>query len=190
MKARVALAAAALVSLAGCSGSVSLGDDEDTHQVEVRGARTGFVVEVPEAWGITDVWDADTCGSVSYLLREGSSLRLVIEAVPASCPDAGVDTQIGNGFHGVYRTVDDVPDPQDRESVDTDLGSATVFTQKYFECTNSCEDWSEPVAIITLDAPVDVGYPTLVVRGEKETLSRAELEEIVATLAAPYVPTG
>lgn len=194
MKARAALVAgslAAVVLLTGCSGSVSIGDDsKDTHRIEVRGARTGFVVEVPEEWGITDVWDADTCGSVSYLLREESSLRLVVEAVPTSCPEAADNTQVGNGFHGVYRTVDDVPDPQDPESVDTGLGAATVFTQKHFECANSCNDWNEPVAIITLDAPVDAEYPTLVVRGEKEAVSRADLEEIEASLAAPYVPTG
>ena len=188
----LALAAlAALVPLAGCEGSVSIGgDDEDTHGLEVRGTHTAFAVEVPDDWAITDVWDADTCGSVSYVVAEDGERRLVVEAVPTSCPDAGQDSQIGNGFHGVYRTLDDVPDPQDPEDVTTGTGQATVFTQEYFECTNSCDRWDEPVAIVTLDQPVDAGYPTLVLRGEKDSVSRAELEEIVASLAAPYVPTG
>ena len=164
--------------------------DEDTHQVEVRGTHTAFDLEVGVDWAITDVWDADTCGSVSYVVSEDGATRLVVEAVPTSCPDAGQDTQIGNGFHGVYRTLDDVPDPRDPETVSTDLGDATVFVQEYFECTNECERWDEPVAIVTVAAPVDAGYPTLVVRGDKDKVSRADFEEIVATLAAPYVPVG
>jgi hypothetical protein len=60
-----------------------------------------------------------------------------------------------------------------------------VFVQEYVECTNSRDRWDEPVAIVTVDAPVDAAYPTLVVRGEKDLVSRAEVEEIVATLAAP-----
>ena len=190
---RTMLAAAALVAvvpLAACEGSVDIGSDDDTHALEVRGARTAWELEVPRDWAITDVWEADVCGSVSYVVSEAGRTRLVIRAMPADCPEAEQNTQIGNGFHGVYRTIDDVPDPQDQETVPTDLGEATVFTQEYFECTNECERWDEPVAIVTVDSPVDAGYPTLVVRGEKDTVPRAEFEEIVATLAAPYVPTG
>jgi hypothetical protein len=186
-----ALAALTVVPLAGCSGTLSIGDDgEESHQLEVRGTRTAFSVEVPDDWGITDVWDASRCGSVSYRVAQASSQRLLVEAVPTSCAEAAENTQVGNGFHGVYRTLDDVPEPKGKATVTTGLGEAVVFTQKYFECTNSCDDWAEPVAIITLDSPVDPAYPTLVVRGEKDTVSRADLEDIVASLEPPYVPAG
>jgi hypothetical protein len=191
MRVLVALAALSAVPLAGCAGPVSLGSgDDDSRRLEVRGTHTGFDVEVPEDWGITDVWDSDTCGSVSYRIREGHELRLAIEAVPASCAEAGGDPQIGNGFHGLYRTIEDVPEPEDVETVSTALGEAAVFTQEYFECTNSCDRWQEPVAIVSVDDPVDAGFPTLVLRGEQDSVSRAELEELLATLAPPYVPTG
>ncbi len=180
---------AASLALAGCD-AVTGEDDPDTHLLEVRGTHTGFDMDVPQDWAITDVWDADVCGSVSYRIASRGRTRLVVEAVPTQCAEAAENTQIGNGMHGVYRTIDDVPEPRDQKAVDTALGEATVFSQEYFECTNSCEDWNEPVAIITLAVPVDAGYPTLVVRGEKASVSRAELEEVVASLAAPYAPTG
>jgi hypothetical protein len=158
----------------------------DQHrQLEVRGTHTAFNLDVPEDWAITDVRDAGTCGSVSYRIDARSEARLVVEAVPTQCAEAQENTEIGNGRHGVYRTVADVPEPREEKSVDTGLGTATLFTQTYFECTNSCDNGNEPVAIVTLDAPVDAGYPTLVVRGEKETVSRADLEEIVASLTTP-----
>jgi hypothetical protein len=191
MRSLLALVAlAVVVPLSACDGSISVGGDDDTHRLEVRGAHTAFDLEVPQDWGITDVSEAGACGSVSYDVAEDGATRLVIEAVPTACAEAGENGQIGNGQHGIYRTVDDIPDPQDSEAVETALGSATVVTQEYFECTNSCDNWDEPVAIVTLDAPVDAGYPTLVVRGEKDQVSRADFEEIVATLAAPYVATG
>ncbi len=190
MRTLLALAAiAVVVPLSACEGSVSVGGDA-THQLEVRGAHTGFDLEVPVDWAITDVWDAAACGSVSYDVAEDGATRLVIEAVPTSCAEAGQDSQIGNGFHGIYRTVDDVPEPEDSAIVSTKLGEATVFTQEYFECTNECERWDEPVAIVTVDTPVDAGYPTLLIRAEKDKVSRADFEDIVATLAAPYVPAG
>jgi hypothetical protein len=183
MRILVALAAlAVVVPLSGCHGPLSNGD---THQLEVRGTHTAFDVEVPDDWGILQVLDANTCGSVTYEIAVAAESRLVIEAVPTSCAEAEENTEIGNGRHGVYRTIADVPEPREKTSVDTDLGTATVFTQTYYECTNSCDNWNEPVAIISLAAPVDAGYPTLVVRGEKELVSRDDLEDILKTLAAP-----
>ena len=185
----VAVAALCVVPLAACQGSGSVGGD-DTHQLEVRGAHTAFDVDVPTGWAITEVIDAGTCGAPTYVVSEGSELRLVVQAVPTSCEAASENSEIGNGHHGVYRTIDDVPKPQQVATVSTKLGSATVFTQDYYECTNSCHHWEEPVAIVTVGSPVDAGYPTLVVRGEQDNVSRDDLETIVASLAAPYVPAG
>lgn len=157
------------------------GDPDGTHVVEVRGAHVAFTVEVPEDWGITWVDDAAVCGSAHYELGD-----LVLQAVPTVCDEATANDRIGNGFHGVYRTVEDVPEPRQITTVDTALGPAQVFTQSYFECTNSCSDWDEPVAIVTLEEPVDPEYPTLVVRAEQDDVSREDLETIVESLALPY----
>ena len=37
-----------------------------------------------------------------------------------------------------------------------------------------------------LDEPIDSFYPTLVVRGEYDDISRGQLEKVVKTLAAPF----
>ena len=60
-----------------------------------------------------------------------------------------------------------------------------VFGQRYFECTNSCRNFVEPVAIITVDEPVDPGYPTLVLISTKGELSREAFTGIVRTLTHP-----
>jgi hypothetical protein len=186
---RIVAALLLTVAVTGCD-HLGHGDDSDQdRQLDVRGAHTAFDLKVHDDWAITEVQDAGTCGSVSYRIDAPSEARLVVEAVPTECAEAQENTEIGNGRHGVYRTLDDVPAPRDEKAVDTGLGKATVFTQTYYECTNSCENWNEPVAIVTLETPVDAGYPTLVVRGEKETVSRADLEEIVATLMTP-TPSG
>jgi len=164
--------------------------DDCSHLVDVRGAHVHFTVRVPSTWGIADVREDAVCDSASYRfddLPDGWG-RLRVEAVPADCEVAGSSSSIGNGTHGTYRTIDDVPEPEEAASVETALGEAVVFTQEYFECTNSCERWHEPVAIITLTDPVDRAYPTLVLRGERDGLSREELEDILDALEAPYPP--
>jgi hypothetical protein len=187
----VVLVVLALVSLSACEGSFSIGGDGDSHRLEVRGSHTGFDAEVPAGWGIVEVRDADTCGSVSYRIEDADGeTRVVVEAVPTSCAEAAENGQIGNGQHGIFRTLADVPDPNGVKKISSDLGDAEVFTQEYFECTNSCRYWDEPVAIVTLAEPVDAGYPTLVLRADKAEVERGQLEEIVRSLAPPYVPTS
>lgn len=166
--------------------------DDCSHLVEVRGAHTAYTVRVPRMWGIASAREDDVCGSSSYRfddLPDGWG-RLVVEAVPTRCAEARSNASIGNGSHGVYRTLEDVPAPEDVATVRTAVGEATVFTQEYYECTNSCERWQEPVAIVELDDPLDPAYPTLVLRGEQDRLSRAELETILRGLAAPYPAHG
>ena len=164
--------------------------DDCSHVVDVRGAHTHFSVRVPATWGIGSVTEDAVCDSGSYRFEDLTEARerLRVEAVPTDCEAAGSNSSIGNGSHGTYRTIDDVPEPEEVASVQTPVGGAVVFTQEYYECTNSCERWDEPVAIITLDAPVRPGYPTLVLRGERDSLSRTELEEILAALEEPYPP--
>ena len=164
--------------------------DDCSHVVVVRGAHAHFSVRVPETRGIGSAREDDVCDSASYRFDELPDVwgRLQVEAVPSDCDVSESSSSIGNGTHGTYRTIDDVPEPEDVASVDTALGEATVFTQEYFECTNSCDRWQEPVAIVTLDAPVDPGYPTLVLRGEQDRLSRAALEAILGDLKEPYPP--
>ena len=123
------------------------------------------------------------CPTTTFESRHGN---LVFEAVARDCHPEDNDRVI-NGYHGTYRTLDDVEDPTDVAHVDTDgLGDAVVFTQHYAEYTNFTSDWDEPVAIVTLDAPESADYPTLVVRSEKAELSRADFTEVVRSMREPY----
>ncbi|ASR36102.1 hypothetical protein BAY61_15035 [Prauserella marina] len=122
-------------------------------------------------------WPSADCPGVGYEFAGGD---LVVEAFPPEC-ERKTD-RVGNGHHGYYRSLSDVPQPVDVQRVKTGIGEAEVFTQEYFECTNSCSDWQEPVAIVTLDDPVDGDYPALVVRGVKDAIDTDALVAVLRTL--------
>ncbi|MFD1718370.1 hypothetical protein [Georgenia deserti] len=148
---------------------------------------------VPRSMSIRDIdtrEGAEHCGPVRrYTLGDSVGDRgLWIELVPTDCPDVGgMNRRIGNGFHGLYRTIDDVDDPRDVAEVSTDLGEAVIFEQLYYECTNSCTDDIEPVAIISVDRPRDSDYPTVVLHVSGDELGREQLADIVATVQEPSV---
>jgi hypothetical protein len=169
----------ALALLAGCHNTG--GSDDGQQLLEVVTPHTSFGLELDHGWAVTRVFEGDPCGSVTYLVDDVSTgeEELAASAVPTDCPEASQNTQIGNGRHGVYRTIADVPAPLDEKPVTTPLGKGVLFEQAYYECTNKCDNWTEPVVIITLDHPVDPAYPTLVVRGSKDAVSRARLTSIV-----------
>ncbi|WP_238011825.1 hypothetical protein KZZ52_13380 [Dactylosporangium sp. AC04546] len=106
------------------------------------------------------------------------AVRLAAYATTCSTDDNG---RIGNGSHGVYRTATDVP--ADRRAtattVQTALGAGIAFSQQYYECTNSCSHYTEPVAVITLDHPADPAFPTLTIISEKRTI---DLDQMTAVL--------
>lgn len=167
----------------GLVGSLSFGDD--VAEVTVETETVAFQLGLPRDVGISDIAspdDAEECPTFFADLGDA----LTVTAVGESCPiEEGTNRQIGNGDHGTYRTLADVPDPLAVTEVSTDLGRAQVFEQEYFECTNFCNDWKEPVAIVELEHPVDPEFPTLVLRSSKAELSRSELTEIVESLEEP-----
>lgn len=121
------------------------------------------------------------CPTIRYEFGE----ELTVEAFAREC--TGGDSRGGllNGHHGVYRSPADVEDPIDPLSIRTPVGEALVFEQRYEEHTNFGSEWDEPVAIVTLDAPADPRFPTVVLRSDKAALSREQLIAIVTSLDQP-----
>lgn len=185
--------AAAMATLAGVTTVVAEGDDTPaldgevmttalddprfdlvlTHPVrfEVQGPEQAFSDEVP-------------CDIPRYRLWGGPGV-VELEVVPTDCE---YDDRLGNGFHGIYRTIADVADldaddADDVEVVDTAVGPAEVFTQDYYECTNECNDYVDRIAIVTLDEPSDDDYPTLVVRANKDEVGEDVFFQLLAGLA-------
>jgi hypothetical protein len=111
------------------------------------------------------------CPAVDAVINLGSGGTVDLVAFGSSC-DTGNNAQPGNGRHGVYRTTADIP--ADRSSgavtVQTALGQATAFSQSYYECTNSCKNYTEPVAVITLTHPNDPAYPALMAYSAKGSI--------------------
>lgn len=174
------LALVALLALGVFSGHAS-----SDHAVPIDGEHLSVEVTVPSDLAIDEVaahpatgFDPD-CRGVRY--EFGGDLT--IEAFAADCAVEEASQQIMNGDHGVYRTIEDVPEPVDVEEVSTWAGPAQVFVQHYAEHTNVSDSWDEPVAIVALDDPVDADFPTVVLRSDKGAFSREEFTEIVASLS-------
>lgn len=154
-----------------------------TRDIPIDGEHVSVEVTVPGDLAIDEVAanaysDTDPeCRDIRYEF----GVDLTVEAFASDCAIDPVQ-RIMNGGHGAYRTMEDVPDPVDVEEVATGAGPARVFVQHYSEHTNVSESWEEPVAIVTLDAPVDPDFPTLVLRSDKAAFSREAFTEIVKSL--------
>jgi hypothetical protein len=105
-------------------------------------------------------------------------VRLVAYATTCA---AGDNARPGNGRHGVYRTTADIPPDRSADAigVDAPLGYTKAFWQPYYECTNSCKNYTEPVAVIELTNPTDPAFLTLTAYSGKGSVGLDELGALV-----------
>jgi hypothetical protein len=122
----------------------------------------------------------DGCPGFDALVTLGPDRRVRLSSYTEGCDTRG-NGRPGNGQHGVYRSTVDVPADRLASAVrmHTVLGDAVLFTQPYYECTNSCHNYTEPVAVITLDQPRDPKYPTLMAYSERGTIGLDQLETVL-----------
>lgn len=148
----------------------------------------GLVAELPEDWEVEPFEPRDPenvaggeCAGPEARLDTGAGL-LSLELNPQDCDrgDTG-STDIGNGDHGTYVALDDVPEPQDVEEHDVGAGSLTTFVQAYYECTNECNDYDDNVGLLELEGPPDPNRPTVVLLDAKGELP---MEGLVAVAEA------
>ncbi|WP_026928925.1 hypothetical protein [Glycomyces tenuis] len=172
----------ALLAIGVLGGPTSLFSPPE-HRISIDGEHLSVELTVPGDLAIDEVAAGPDGGSDPDCrgVRYEFGSELTVEAFAADCA-ADAPQQIMNGHHGTYRTLADVPEPVDTEEVATGAGPAQVFVQHYEEHTNFSDSWEEPVAVVTLDDPVDAEFPTLVLRSDKAALSREELTEIAASL--------
>jgi len=127
----------------------------------------------------------DHCPGLDALLDLGGrrTVRLVAYATACAVDD---NARPGNGRHGVFRTAADIPPERRSDAIrlDAALGYANLFSQKYYECTNSCKDYTEPVAVIELANPTDPAFPTLTAYSDKGSADLNDLITLVGDLVA------
>lgn len=178
-----------LVATAACDTDHSA--SEEVHKVTVRDAHLAFSLDAPG--GVMrptrdkaqeDRSAASGCRVIVYRLRDEPNLR--VEAARRDC-QAPPHSPPGNGQHGVYKDLTDL-DPGlrgDGALLRTALGSAEVLSQRYYECTNACKNFQEPIAFVSLRDPVDQDFPILVLRSDQEQISRTDFARIVKSLRPP-----
>jgi hypothetical protein len=126
------------------------------------------------------------CPGFDALVALGPDRYLRLSVFARSCAASG-NARPGNGRHGGYRSVADIPADRLAASVTvhTVLGDAVAFTQPYYECTNSCHTYTEPVAMITLDHPYDPAHPAPMVYSEKGTIGLDQMESVLRDQLLP-----
>lgn len=71
----------------------------------------------------------------------------------------------------------------DVERSDTAIGTLTIATVEYFECTNECDDHNPSVGLIELDEPADPSLAVVVTSDDDASTSRVEIEFIARHLS-------
>lgn len=172
-------------SSASGSRSASPGGEGEVRRVDVP--QMSFGVRLAAGQSVREPGEGETPAPSScppaWAVLENADVRLAqFQVFGRACePVNGNNTSLGNGRHGVYRSADDIPakERKDAEEVETPLGPALVFSHRYYECTQSCEDWTEPVAVIALEKPADPDFPTLVVMSQKGGLDQDALTDLI-----------
>lgn len=151
-----------------------------TQHITIKDDRLAVSITVPRDISMTGAYTRPEapCDPVAWDFGRD----LTIQMFSASCEIPDDPSAPLNGRHGVYRSIDDVADPIDATTVDTPLGTAQVFTQKYTECTNFCTDYDEHIAIIALESPADAAFDSVVVRADYGNQSRDDLTEILRSM--------
>lgn len=203
MRCRTAHSIAALVLaplLAGACGEdagapdqttpVDVGWPGDGGATETFDLGGGLEAELPEAWRVTPFAEVTPsernpvgCSSRRASLGAGQR-RIDLELNDVSCIGVTGNGDIGDGDHGTYVSLADVPDPSEVRQHEVPAGSLTTLRQPYIECTDGCKDFTDTLALLTLDAPPDPDRPTLVILSPK---GEASAEQLVA-LAEVIVP--
>lgn len=176
----------------GGSGSIPLPNDDNvpTQTVDLG---AGLVAELPEEWELLSSFadgpitgPVDGCTWFQAILDNDAQDQLwELRANSTDCAGVNNDrdvADIGNGDHGYYVTMDDVPDPVDVEEHEVSAGPLTTFTQDYYECTNECNDFDDHVGLLELTDPPDAEYPSVMIvdsRGEMDFNSLVALADAI-----------
>jgi hypothetical protein len=178
------VAALTAIAAAGCRADTP--EPATSPTVDAVTAPVAFHVQLHAGQTLTLASPYAGCPGLSGTIRLSSERSVILSAYATSC-SSGDTARPGNGRHGTYRTVADIPSDRRAGAVTfpTPLGEATAFNQPYFECTNSCHNYTEPVAVITLDHPSDPAYPALVAYGDKGQVNLDQLTTIVKTQLEP-----
>ncbi|MQY18324.1 hypothetical protein NRB20_14000 [Nocardia sp. RB20] len=207
------MSCAAALALSGCRGGDERPDydpaapaDPGLVVARVDHSPLAFTMKTRRGERLDPVqtWQEDNCSLVGSGFRTATDTVLLgIQVVPDDCKPGN---EPGNARHGHYRSLDDAAaifgadaaaifgadaaaifgaDAIHVDRTNTALGPADLFTQAYYECTNSCRHYREPVAIIELTAPADARYHNLMVYSPYGRLTTKQLMGYLKLLGTP-----
>ncbi|MFB9410422.1 hypothetical protein [Dactylosporangium matsuzakiense] len=187
MRKPLMLVAMAVPALAGCRALDPAPEPLSSPTVAAVEEAVRFHVHLGAGQQLaTKVSSPDLCPGldIRFDLGRGKWVRMVAFAVDCE-PRGGDNRRPGNGNHGLYRSALDIPADRQTGTVATPLGAATTFEQPYYECTNSCRHFTEPVAVIALDKPAHPRVTALTVYSEQGTLDLDGLRALIRDQLSP-----
>lgn len=183
-----------LAAIAGCSGSVGSGPTTTALTTEPATTTTlapkarrpvigDLTVEAHSAVVFDPPAEVEQCTALDGAFVWADASAFDFAALPVGCEPEPVGSL--NGRLGVFRSSADALDfSGELPAAQTAVGGAEAFFIDYTECTNSCEVYRTPVAVVTLDQPVTVDHVDYDVVNLYERYSDDEVEALYDVLAS------
>ena len=129
---------------------------------------------------VTEARDRDaTDGGCATVVRRFTTAAGDFEAAVLIPGCVGTTTQAMNGNHGYHPAP---PVGATTEQAQTPVGTATLFSSQYTECTNSCSKGTDEVALLTVDGVVVQIIAVTAPANGTRSRSRTDLVQLLKTL--------
>lgn len=182
---RLGLAVLMLLPLSGCGASGA----DLSGTLSLRPFGPHLSIGVPSGWSVSTFGDPvrDTfqpgCQYQQAALSPADGPPYVeIDLVGKDCAGGRHQPAPGNGRHGHYVSVGDATSAADVTTASTETGTITLFTQPYYECTNSCRNYTDHVALLHFTHPPDSRFPTLMIVTDDSSVTAAELQALASSV--------
>lgn len=182
---RTAAPVLSIVCFAAACRSDEASNDLDVSTLVTTDVGAGWTIELPEDWSVEGTFGDPTepeprCLVDEVVVAHGTARTRVALVGPGCSADA---LARGNGSPPHFGSVDQLVDGADVSTSSTAIGSLTIATVEYFECTNECIEYNPAVGLIELDEPTDSSLPVVVISDDTGETSRIDIDFIAQHLS-------
>ena len=158
----------------GCGGGAEVAEPAepaprlDTAPLASIDLGHGVVIEVADGWtndhGFSlEVSNQEACEYQRAVLESPTGDRAQHIDVYRSGAQCGGPGERDDGAPPTFGTANDpAGDVTAIETVPTPAGELTIFTERYAECADDCDEGPVRLAVLVFDEPIDPAFPTLV----------------------------
>lgn len=180
------LAVAAIAPACGSDPELDAVNDFERASLTATDVGAGWTLELPEDWivggSFGDPVEREPGCVVDQISVSHGNAYTEVALLGPGCSASAVGR--GNGEPPTFGSADQlIRGATGVDKVDTALGTLTIATVDYFECTNECDYYKPLVGLIELTDPADPSLPTVVISDDYATTSQLEIEFIAGHLS-------